>query len=203
MVMVLGVRELAAVADVSPKVIRHSVAAEVVRPKQQSGHLRFSEDDALYFALKAAIPFAIDLPDQKQLYALVTGKRRAPTRWVRVDDDTLALRGARIGLSVDFSQVRRELRRRLALLAERGERITSSPDVLGGEAVFVGSRISVRHVGQLIERGVSLEELREDFPRLSDDDFELARLVAAIGPGPGRPRRRPPLRLLRPTKRVG
>lgn len=62
---------------------------------------------------------------------------------------------------------------------ESNDRIESRPDVLGGEPVFKGTRISVRHVGKLVKKGVPLAELREDFPSLSEDDLVFAALFAS------------------------
>jgi uncharacterized protein (DUF433 family) len=63
----------------------------------------------------------------------------------------------------------------LKFAARRKRRIISKPDVLSGEPVFEGTRISVRHVGELVRKDVSLSILLEDFPRLSEPDIELAR----------------------------
>lgn len=44
--------------------------------------------------------------------------------------------------------------------------VVSSPDILGGEPVFRGSRIPVQHVASLFRKGVPESEIAEDF-RLS------------------------------------
>jgi uncharacterized protein (DUF433 family) len=198
MVMVMNLKETAAVAAVSPKVIQHCLQAAVVKPARKAGHWRFTAADALFFALRNAIPFDIDLADQRALYALVAGRKKTGTGgWTLVDEDTLELGKNQLRVSLDFSRIRRELVRRVTLLAEREKRIVSRMDTMGGEPVFAGTRVSVRHVGLLMLRGVPMKEMREDFPRLKEDDFELARLLAMIGPKPGRPRRLPPLRFVR------
>ena len=70
-----------------------------------------------------------------------------------------------------------------------------SPETMGGEPVFKGTRISVAHVGALASRGRPLQEILEDYPRLSEDDVRLAEIVFKMGPRPGRPRK--PLKLKR------
>ncbi|MBI2375838.1 MAG: DUF433 domain-containing protein [Deltaproteobacteria bacterium] len=200
--MVMDLRETAAVAEVSPKVIRHCLEQEVIKPARKKGHWRFSEDDALFFALRDAIPFDIDVKDQRALYTLVVRHKENTSGWKLVDEETLELGTDRLRVSVDFSRIRRELKRRFDLLAKRETRIVSRMDTLGGEPVFAGTRVAVRHVGLLMLRGVPMEEMRVDFPRLKEEDFELAKLLAMIGPKPGRPRRLPPLRFLRDGKEV-
>jgi uncharacterized protein (DUF433 family) len=46
--------------------------------------------------------------------------------------------------------------------------------VLGGEPVFPNSRLAVRHVGEMVLRGASRDEVREDYPYLEAIDLEFA-----------------------------
>jgi uncharacterized protein (DUF433 family) len=81
-------------------------------------------------------------------------------------------------------------------LYRRGlERVESRSDVLGGEPVFRGTRLSVRHIGGMVLNGVPEAEIRADYPQLSSDDIAFAALFAHLKPLPGRPGRR--LRLAR------
>jgi uncharacterized protein (DUF433 family) len=73
----------------------------------------------------------------------------------------------------------------LKFAARQKRRIISEPDVPSGEPVFKGTRISVRHVGELARKGVSLSILLEDFPRLAKSDIELARDFVARAKPPG------------------
>ena len=61
----------------------------------------------------------------------------------------------------------------------RKRRIISMSGVLSGEPVFKGTRISVRHVGELAKKGVPLGTLLEDFPRLSEPEIEFARKLVS------------------------
>jgi uncharacterized protein (DUF433 family)/type I restriction-modification system DNA methylase subunit len=69
---------------------------------------------------------------------------------------------------------------RLRLFIE--ERVHSRPDILGGEPVFKGTRISVRDVGERVKRGEAVSDVLEDFPGLRPDDIELARLYVDASP---------------------
>src|SRR5262249_28731458 len=69
-------------------------------------------------------------------------------------------------------------------------RMVVDPAILGGEPVFVGTRIAVRHVGALARRGVPEAELLADFPSLNAADIKFARIFVGMKPPPGRPRRR-------------
>ena len=69
-------------------------------------------------------------------------------------------------------------------------RAVSRAEVLGGEPVFEGTRISVRFVGERAKRE-PVEALLEDYPALSTEDIEFARMFVALGRPPGRPRKKP------------
>ncbi|MBW3635750.1 MAG: DUF433 domain-containing protein [Armatimonadetes bacterium] len=45
--------------------------------------------------------------------------------------------------------------------------IVSSPDILGGTPVFVGTRVPVKNLTDYIEAGDTLDEFLEDFPSVS------------------------------------
>ena len=57
----------------------------------------------------------------------------------------------------------------------KADRIVARDDILSGTPVFQGTRISVRDVGERMQRGESLTDLLEDFPSLSPDDLAHAR----------------------------
>lgn len=68
--------------------------------------------------------------------------------------------------------------------AVRAAVVARDPDILGGEPVFAGTRTSVRHIGSLVARGLQ-DEVREDYPHLSDEDLALAEhFVLAANPEP-------------------
>ncbi len=80
-------------------------------------------------------------------------------------------------------EVARSVRARLKLFESGKKRVVSRADTLGGEPVFEGTRVSVRHVGELVKKGVPLETLHEDFPKLSGSDFAFARIFVDLGGG--------------------
>ena len=52
--------------------------------------------------------------------------------------------------------------------------LVTDPNILGGETVFPNSRLSVSHIGRLLERGELKEIILEDYPYLSQTDLEFA-----------------------------
>jgi uncharacterized protein (DUF433 family) len=66
--------------------------------------------------------------------------------------------------------------------------LVSNPSILGGEVTFPNSRLSVQRIGGSLERGETLEVLREDYPYLNDEDFNFARIYVKAYPIQGRPK---------------
>ncbi len=57
--------------------------------------------------------------------------------------------------------------------------IHHDPDILGGVAVFVGTRVPVRAMFDYITGGQPLSEFLEDFPTVTREQAELALRQAA------------------------
>jgi uncharacterized protein (DUF433 family) len=66
-------------------------------------------------------------------------------------------------------------------------RLVTRNDILGGEPVFPGSRLAVRHVGLMAERDESTKNILEDYPYIPERDVAFARLFARAYPRVGRP----------------
>lgn len=56
------------------------------------------------------------------------------------------------------------------------EQLVSHPDIMGGAVTFPNSRLTVRHVGGMVERGINAQEILEDYPYLDLADLEFAHL---------------------------
>jgi uncharacterized protein (DUF433 family) len=93
-------------------------------------------------------------------------------------------------LSLDFHSVYVDIRPRVDLYAYGLLRIEEKDSVMGGDAVFRGTRLPVLHVGKMYDRGESAENIREDYPSLTDDDIRFAQLYYRAHPTIGRPRTR-------------
>ncbi|HEX8392000.1 MAG TPA: DUF433 domain-containing protein [Longimicrobium sp.] len=89
---------------------------------------------------------------------------------------------------IDLRQAIVNFERRLELLMRIGERIEMDPEVRGGDPVFAGTRVPVYAIARKIELGSTAEELAEDYPRLREEDFDLATQYARVYPRRGRPR---------------
>lgn len=59
------------------------------------------------------------------------------------------------------------------------ERITFDPEIMGGRACIRGMRIPVSVVVSQVARGVSIEEVLQDYPDLEPEDLRQALEYAA------------------------
>jgi uncharacterized protein (DUF433 family) len=74
--------------------------------------------------------------------------------------------------------------------AWKQKRVVTDEKVLGGEPTFTKSRLAVRHVGGMLLKGASKNEVLEDYPYLEDEDIEFAPVYTRAYPRMGRPRER-------------
>lgn len=93
-------------------------------------------------------------------------------------------------LRIDLAKVFHEVMPRVDLYAEGLKRIETKEGVLGGEAVFKGTRLSVHHVGKMAERGEPIENILSDYSHLNltENDVAFAQLYCRANPPRGRPR---------------
>ena len=67
--------------------------------------------------------------------------------------------------------------------------IVEDPSVQAGAATLKGTRILARHIANLVSRGATEAELREDYPRLTRAMIAAATVYAKAHPRRGRPRK--------------
>ncbi len=188
----LTVKETAVLAGIPEKTIRHALASRVAQPglvRRRPGEPRFRPGAVVFFRLVSSLPFELSLEAKRDLCELLSNGAQARGAWVRHGRRLLLRVKGAIEAELMVDPVEIEVARRLEMYRRGRERVTSSSDVLGGEPVFKGTRIAVRHVGELVRRGTSPADLHEDFPVLREEDLEFARLFVELGRPRGRPRK--------------
>jgi len=173
--LALTTAEAAALTGLDERTVRKDVEHGIL---DAGSPPRFAEVALVYLRACASFSFHLSAKDRRQLHAAIA--------------DALQRRLARLdlgpGWTLDVGAIVTELRERTAELEAWRARLVSRDDVLGGEPVFPGSRLAVRHVGEMLLRGADPAEVREDYAYLSERDIELARLYATAYPRLGRPR---------------
>jgi uncharacterized protein (DUF433 family) len=194
MTELFSVSEAAAIAEVSPETIRTALEKKSVAPtfKRKTGkaaRYRFSVGDVLFVKVLVEFPFPLRKEDKQSLAKILSRGDRRASRWSREGSD-LVYRSGDMQVSVECKSFRQTVARNLAAYRWGRRRIVSSPEILGGEPVFRGTRVPLQHVASLYRKGVPEREIAEDFPTLSNRDLAYARLVARFGERPGRPKKR-------------
>lgn len=89
---------------------------------------------------------------------------------------------------LNIGKVCETVKPRVDLYATGLSRIDEDSEVLGGRPVFKGTRLSVHHVGKMVENGEAIANILEDYSFLSEGDVHFAVLYNMARPLVGRPR---------------
>lgn len=171
--------EAAFLSGVRAKDINREIDANIV-PAEGRGERRVRGSELFYLSAIKEVRTHIDRPLRRHLRQAIVDavKSRSPEARVHAFIFSLDLIGR------DLAEHYNDLER------SRPELIESHADVLGGEPVIRGTRISARHVAELLRRGASHAEVREDLD-LTDSQIEAAVVFDCTTPRRGRPARRP------------
>jgi uncharacterized protein (DUF433 family) len=186
----LSIQEAAVLAGVSEKKIRHEIADDVIVPVRDESRVRLPVRTLLFLRLIEAVPL-LSKEDRRDLFVLSTSNRSRSGEWVA--ESRAFTRQGEVPTRLDVGVLLTSIARQLWTYVRGQRRIEKRPEVLGGEPVFAGTRVSVRHVGALAKK-LTREQLRKEFPRLSADDISFAALYAQLPMPVGRPTQRLELR---------
>ncbi len=175
MVETLSVTEVAALTGLDEARVRKEVEHGLFAAP------RFSFVDAVYFRMLVELDFKLGVEDRRRLHSLLVKAVTAHRRVVEFSPI----------LTMSFDALLDEVRTTLDRFEAWKKKLVSDPGILGGESVFPQSRLGVRHVGTMVLRGATAEEIREDYSYLDEDDVRFAKLYAIAYPRVGRPRETP------------
>jgi uncharacterized protein (DUF433 family) len=178
----LTTAEVAALVGAEERAVRKDVEHGILGTASPP---RFSFSALVYFRLIELLGFHLGTEDRRRLYGLVNDALASPK-----PQDTLEM-GPAVQLKVGM--VAREMAARIDQFTRWKQKLVTDDRILGGEPVFPRSRLSVRHIGALLRRGASPDEVRADYPYLSTEDMEFAALYAEAYPRVGRPREAGPI----------
>jgi uncharacterized protein (DUF433 family) len=196
-----SLKEAAALAEVPEHSIRKALEARTLTPVVthvgRVPRYSFRSRDLLYLSLVHEFPIALSTADRLDLWRLFQRRRTEAGAWRWHDHELIASHGD-VCLRVDTEPLKARLVERLRTFRLGRHRVVRDPAILSGEPVFEGTRIPLAHIVGLIRKGVEFDEIREDYPSLSEADLEYASLLARMKADPGRPRKA--LTLLRARK---
>jgi len=182
-----SVKETAALAGLSERKVRNEIARGVIGAfRARRGRARsitLPSGAVVYFRLMRDLRIRLPRRERSDLYRVLAGTGKAG-HW---RDEGGVLRAG--VLLLDVAKTRVDLDSALRAYEAGRRRIVTDPNILGGEPVFAGTRISVRHIGGLVRRGIPASDIASDYPALGEMDLAFAEIFVRMKPAPGRPRK--------------
>jgi len=94
-------------------------------------------------------------------------------------------------LRIEIKPARRKVESQLKQLARIQGMVVSNPEIMRGTPVFMGTRIPVDLVADMLAQGATADELLDGYPTLDKEKIAIAPLYMRAFPRRGRPSRRP------------
>lgn len=170
-------REAAELSGTALGTVNKAIEQKVLRGRRRNARTLLAPEDVGALTLLSQIRVSLPVVVKRRVAAWARGGPEADAE-LRLDGALAVRMGPEIEQAVQRARRYIELRERL---------VEVDPEVCGGEPVIRGTRIPIRGLARQIELGETVEVLREDYPFLSEDAFELAPLWAKTNPRQGRP----------------
>jgi uncharacterized protein (DUF433 family) len=169
--------EAAALVDLSEEEVRKEIEYKVINGNsmptaRSSSRLSFSALVYLYLVRRSSL--LLRSRERNSIYKRIVqtmSQDKIPEEIEVVDPFYL-----RFGAGVAF------LGDKVSRFLKWKESLVSHPDRMGGSVTFPNSRLTVHHVGRMLEHGVDAQEILEDYPYLDSLDLEFARLFVRAYP---------------------
>jgi uncharacterized protein (DUF433 family) len=168
--------EAAALIEISPKRIYKEIEYRIIH-SDTPNHNQLSFGTLVYLRALKEINFDFSVSYRTHLHEALQ------TAW---EQQVSTLEFGKF-FTLKIGDIGRELQSLIDRFEAWKAHLISNADILGGE-VFPGSRLSVQRIGGSLERGESLEVLRADYPYLTEEDFDFARIYVKAYPQQGRPK---------------
>jgi uncharacterized protein (DUF433 family) len=171
--------EAAALAHLSTKHVRNELEHPILE-LSSAAPPRLPFCALVYFHAVRLSGLSLSVSDRARLYRLIAeGLARTPPPEVVAFSPVLSLQ---LGL------ITQDMASKLTRFEAWKATLIINPEIMAGEAVFSHSRLSVRHIGESLERGESPGALIENHPALTPQDIEFSPLFVTAYPRVGRPR---------------
>jgi uncharacterized protein (DUF433 family) len=177
----LSTAEVVALTGLDERRVRKDVELGVLDAETPP---QFEMREAVYFRAIAVLGFDLGVEDRKKLYGRIRDAFRAKTLPRRLPLSQV--------LVLELDEVASWMKKRVARFEAWKAKLVEDEAILGGEPVFPKTRLAVRQIGGMLLAGAPVDEVKEDYPYLSDEDIELAELYTVAYPRLGRPREAAP-----------
>jgi len=174
----LTVPEAAYLARVSARVVQHEIDERIVASRLSGGRRSISGIDLLYLSAVRRVHDQMAPRLRRQVRNAIVHSAALNAETAGFDLFEVSLRALEEEVLEGFETLERIKR----------DFIETRKDVLAGEPVLRGTRLSVRLIADLMRQGASVDELVNEY-ELTPEQVEAAVVFDRVTPKRGRPRR--------------
>jgi uncharacterized protein (DUF433 family) len=177
--------EASALTNLPIRTVRRLMDRRLIRPKRvqtgRSVQRLLSWEQLVYLRLEA---------EGLALLPIAARRRIADRIATNASIDAFELSEGQ-AILIQVKAIRDELDERLKKLERAEALIAEDPEIMRGAPVYLGTRIPVELVSDMLDQGASIEEILEGYPALDREKIELASFYKQAFPRRGRPASRP------------
>ena len=178
MELVFTPNEAAALVQLPAKRVYKELEYKIITSITETPRLSFPA--LIYLCFLREINFEFSVPFRASLYQRLV--RRA---W---EEKATVLEVAKF-LILQLDDLTQELLTLVEQFNTWKAKLVTDKNILGGENVFPQSRLSVRRIGNLLNKGETSADILDDYPFLSENDLKFAQLYVNAYPQQGRPKK--------------
>ena len=185
--------ETAEISGVSVSAVNKALEQRIAKPRRSRGRTLLAVEEAAALALISQIPVRLSVKLKRELRDWIVDRSPQPAEELELSP----------ALRIAMTDYASEVAARAAEYARlRDKYVEVDARKLGGTPVIRGTRMPVRTLAELVESGESHEVLREDYPHIPEDAYDVAVIWARGNPRRGRPNASKPKGRTRPSRRA-
>lgn len=170
--------EIAEISGVSINTVNKALEQRVAKARRSQGRTLLAADEAAALALLSELPISLSINLKREVRNWIV--KRNPTS---AEEFELS-RALRVAMTENAADV---AKRAFDYVRMRDKYVEVDSGKMGGTPVIRGTRVPVRTLAQLVEGGESRKALREDYPHIPEEAYDIAVLWAKGNPRRGRP----------------
>ena len=175
--MIFTPNEAAALVQLPPKRVYKELEYRVITSDSDTPRLSFPA--LIYLSLLREVNFEFSVQFRTSLYQRLVKAWSEKAKFFEV---------AKF-LILQLDEQAQELSSLIEQFNHWKSELVTDVNIKGGERVFPQSRLSVRRIGTLLNKGEKPENILEDYPFLSAEDLKFAQLFVNAYPQLGRPKK--------------
>lgn len=170
--------EIAEISGVSINTVNKALEQRVAKARRSRGRTLLVADEAAALALLSELPISLSIKLKREVRNWIVKRNPA-----KAEEFELS-RALRVAMTENAAHV---AKRAFDYVRLREQYVETDPGKMGGTPVIRGTRVPVRTLAQLVEGRESRKALKEDYPHIPEEAYDVAVLWAKGNPRRGRP----------------